>query len=94
MQNRVTRALGGVPLDRRRVLLGLAAVGGFLAVDFGAILYARGWLLDGERLTPPGFMAAFKRVYGFHPGFRRNHHLHETVFVMKCSRLNLSVVAN
>ena len=72
MQNRVTRALGGVPLDRRRVLLGLAAVGGFLAVDLGAVLYAGGWVA-GERLTPQGFMDAFKRVYGSHPGFRRNH---------------------
>jgi catalase len=73
VENRLTRRLGaGVPLDRRHVLLGLAAVGGFLAVDFGAILYAGGWL-DGERLTPRGFMDAFKRVYGSHPGFRRNH---------------------
>ena len=73
MQNRLTRTFGaGVVLDRRHVLLGLAAVGGFLAVDFGAVLYAGGWLA-GERLTPRGFMDAFKRVYGSHPGFRRNH---------------------
>jgi catalase len=73
VQNRLTRTLGaGVPLDRRRVLLGLAAVGGFLAVDLGAVLYAGGWLA-GERLTPHSFMDAFKRVNGSHPGFRRNH---------------------
>jgi catalase len=62
----------GVPIDRRRVLLGLAAVGGFLAVDFGAVLYARGWVA-GDRLTPQAFMDAFKWVNGSHPGFRRNH---------------------
>ena len=62
----------GVPIDRRRVLLGLAAAGGFLAVDLGAVLYAGGWPA-GERLTPQGFMDAFKRVNGSHPGFRRNH---------------------
>ncbi|MCW2688038.1 MAG: catalase, partial [Mycobacterium sp.] len=73
MQNRLTRTLGaGVPLDRRSVLLGLAAVGGFLAVDIGAVLYAGGWVA-GERLTPQAFMDAFKRVNGSHPGFRRNH---------------------
>ncbi len=45
MQNRLTRTFGpGAALDRRHVLLGLAAVGGFLAVDFGAVLYAGAWL--------------------------------------------------
>jgi catalase len=73
VQNKLTRTFGaGVRLDRRHVLLGLAAVGGFLAVDLGAVLFAGGWLA-GDRLTPHGFMEAFKRVYGFHPGFRRNH---------------------
>jgi catalase len=73
MQNRLTRAVsGGVSIDRRRVLLGLAAVGGFLAVDLGAVLNAGGWVA-GERLTPRAFMDAFKRVNGSHPGFRRNH---------------------
>jgi len=44
MRTRLTRAVrAGVPIDRRSVLLGLAAVGGFLAVDLGAVLYA-GWL--------------------------------------------------
>ena len=31
---------GGVPLERRRILLGMAAIGGFLAVDLGAVAYA------------------------------------------------------
>jgi catalase len=50
----------------------LAAVGGFVAVDVGALLYAGGWLA-GNRLTPHAFMDAFNRVNGSHPGFRRNH---------------------
>jgi hypothetical protein len=37
---------GGVPLARRRVLLGLAADGGFLAVDLGAVAYAGGIATD------------------------------------------------
>ncbi|MCW2655334.1 MAG: catalase [Mycobacterium sp.] len=45
--------------------------GGFLAVDLGAALYAGSWVA-GERLTPQAFMDASKRVYGSHPGFRRN----------------------
>jgi catalase len=73
MRNRLTRAIpAGVHIDRRSVLLGLAAVGGFLAVDLGAVLYAGGWVA-GERLTPRAFMDAFKRVNGSNPGFRRNH---------------------
>jgi catalase len=62
----------GVPIDRRSVLLGFSAIGGFLAVDLGAVLYAGGWMA-GERLTPQAFMDAFKRINGSHPGFRRNH---------------------
>jgi catalase len=73
MRTGLTRAVrAGVPIDRRSVLLGLTAVGGFLAVDLGAVLYAGGWVA-GERLTPRAFMDAFKRVNGSHPGFRRNH---------------------
>jgi catalase len=55
------------------VLLGVAAVGAFLAVDFGAVAYANKWIgLDGG-LTRQSFMDGFRRVYGLHPGFRRNH---------------------
>jgi catalase len=61
------------PIDRRGALLGLAAVGGFLAVDLGAVLYARGPVGSSGRLTPQAFIDAFRRVHGRHPGFRRNH---------------------
>jgi catalase len=60
-------------LNRRRMLMGIAAVGGFLVVDIGAVLYAGGWVGDGGRLTPQAFMDAFRRVNGPLPGFRRNH---------------------
>lgn len=60
-------------IDRRGVLLGVAAIGGFLAVDLGTVLYARGPIGSNGRLTPQAFIDAFRRVYGLHPGFRRNH---------------------
>ncbi len=60
-------------IDRRGVLIGLAAVGGFLAVDVGAVLYARGPLGSGGRLTPQAFVDAFHRVNGIHRGYRLNH---------------------
>ncbi|UNB50384.1 catalase family peroxidase [Mycolicibacterium sp. YH-1] len=60
-------------IDRRGVLLGIAAIGGFLAVDVGATLYARGPVGSGGRLSPQAFIDAFRHVYGSHPGFRRNH---------------------
>ncbi|RRR48661.1 catalase family peroxidase [Mycolicibacter terrae] len=61
------------PIDRRGVLVGMAAVGGFLAVDAAAVVYARGPIGSGGRLTPQGFIDAFRQVHGSHPGFRRNH---------------------
>jgi catalase len=64
---------GGVPLARRRVLLGLAAVGGFLAVDLGAVAYAGGWIGTAHRLTPDSFIRAFAWVNGKQSGFRKNH---------------------
>jgi catalase len=64
---------GGAPLDRRRVLLGLAAVGTFAVVDVGAVLYAAGWVGSGGRLTPRDFIEAFKAVNGPQVGFRKNH---------------------
>lgn len=60
-------------IDRRGALVGMAAIGGFLAVDLGAVLYARGPIGSGGRLTPQAFIDAFRRVHGSHPGFRRNH---------------------
>ena len=62
---------GSVPITRRNALLGLAAVGGFLAVDLGSIALARGWVA-GDRLTPQSFIALFKSS-GAEPGLRKNH---------------------
>ncbi|MGW4098568.1 catalase family peroxidase [Mycobacterium sp. NPDC004974] len=59
--------------SRRSVLVGIAAVGGFLAADLGAVLYARGPLGSQRRLTPQAFVDAFHRVAGIHPGYRLNH---------------------
>ncbi|HEV7422896.1 MAG TPA: catalase, partial [Mycobacterium sp.] len=64
---------GGVPLTRRRVLLGMAAIGGFLAVDLGAVAYAGGWIGTAHRLTPHIFIKAFAWVNGKQSGFRKNH---------------------
>jgi catalase len=64
---------GDATLDRRRVLLGLAAVGGFLVVDAGAVLYAAGWVGSGGRLTPQVFINGFRFVNGKQLGFRKNH---------------------
>jgi len=68
-----TPGWGGALIDRRAALLGLAAVGGFLAVDIGAVLYAGGWVGGGGRLTPQTFLDGFQQVNGTHPGFRKNH---------------------
>ena len=59
-------------LSRRSVLLGIGAVGAFLAIDLGAVAYANKWI--GPRsLTRETFMDGFRTVFGLHPGFRRNH---------------------
>lgn len=63
---------GGVPVRRRGFLLGIAAVGGFLAVDLGAVAYATGWI-GTPRLTPESFINAFAWVNGSQSGFRKNH---------------------
>jgi catalase len=55
------------------VLLGIGAVGAFLAVDIGAVAYANNWIGAGNRLTREKFLDAFRFVFGAHPGFRRNH---------------------
>ncbi|HZE17203.1 MAG TPA: catalase, partial [Mycobacterium sp.] len=59
-------------LHRRDLLRGLAAVGGSLAADFGALLYANNWV-GPARLTPQVFIDGFARVFGRHPGSRSNH---------------------
>jgi catalase len=69
----VPQSWANAPIDRRGVLLGIAAIGGFLAVDVGATLYARGPVGSNGRLSPQAFIDAFRHVYGSHPGFRRNH---------------------
>ena len=62
-----------VRLDRRSLLLGFGAVGAFLVVDLGAVAYANKWLGPRGGLTRETFMEGFRRVYGLHPGFRKNH---------------------
>jgi catalase len=58
--------------SRRDVLLGVALVGGFLAADLGAFLYANRWI-GPARLTPRVFLDGFAKVFGRQPGFRKNH---------------------
>jgi catalase len=53
-------------------MLGAAVVGGFLAVDLGALLYVNN-RIGPTRLTPQAFLDAFEEVFGRQPGFRRNH---------------------
>jgi catalase len=59
-------------LNRRRTLLGLAAVGGVVAVGVGGLAEAAGWLRP-DALTPADFADRFEQVSGLHKGFRRNH---------------------
>ncbi|HET7667476.1 MAG TPA: catalase family peroxidase [Mycobacterium sp.] len=60
-------------LNRRSVLLGIGAVGAFLAIDLGAVAYANKWIDPNAALTRQTFLDGFRKVFGFHPGFRRNH---------------------
>jgi len=60
-------------LSRRSVLLGIGAVGAFLAIDLGAVAYANKWIGPTATLTRQTFMDGFRTVFGLHPGFRRNH---------------------
>ena len=60
-------------LSRRSVLLGIGAVGAFLAIDLGAVAYANKWIGPHAALTRETFIDGFRKVFGFHPGFRRNH---------------------
>jgi catalase len=54
-------------------MLGISAVGGFLAVDLGAVAWAGGWIDTAHRLTPDAFIKAFAWVNGKQSGFRKNH---------------------
>lgn len=58
-------------VNRRSVLVGLGAVGAFLAVDLGAVAYANKWI--GSGATRKTFLDGFLSVYGRHLGFRKNH---------------------
>lgn len=59
-------------VDRRKILLGAAAVGGFLALDLGAFLFATN-AIGSRHLTPQTFVDGFRAVFGRHPGYRLNH---------------------
>jgi catalase len=71
-QSDAQSAVGRMPLNRRSVLLGLAAVGGISAVNVGAFLGAGGWFTP-DTLTTSRFADRFEQVFGKHDGFRRNH---------------------
>lgn len=58
-------------VNRRSVLVGLGAVGAFLAVDLGAVAYANKWI--GSGATRKTFLDGFLSVYGRQLGFRKNH---------------------
>jgi catalase len=63
---------GYASIRRRNLVLGAAVVGGFLAVDLGALLYVNNWI-GPARLTPHVFLEGFEKVFGRQPGFRKNH---------------------
>lgn len=50
-------------------MVGLGAVGAFLAVDLGLVAYTS-W---AGTLTRQTFLDGFRSVFGEHPGFRKNH---------------------
>lgn len=58
-------------VNRRSVLVGLGAVGAFLAVDLGAVAYANKWI--GSAAPRKTFLDGFLTVYGRQLGFRKNH---------------------
>jgi catalase len=58
-------------VNRRSVLVGLGAVGAFLAIDLGAVAYANKWIGSGS--TRKTFLDGFLTVYGRQLGFRKNH---------------------
>ena len=60
------------PVSRRRLLVGMTAVGGIGAATVGGFGFARG-ALTPEKLTPARFADRFEHVFGRQEGFRRNH---------------------
>jgi catalase len=58
-------------VNRRSVLIGLGAVGAFLAVDLGAVAYANKWI--GSESSRKTFLDGFRTVNGPQLGFRKNH---------------------
>ena len=55
------------------MLLGIGAVGAFLAVDLGGVAYANKWIGPRAGLTRQTFIDGFRTVFGSHLGFRKNH---------------------
>ena len=58
-------------VNRRSVLVGLGAVGAFLAIDLGAVAYANNWI--GSPSSRKTFLDGFRTVNGPQLGFRKNH---------------------
>jgi catalase len=63
---------GCASIRRRDLVLGGVVVGGFLAVDLGALLYVNNWI-GPARLTPQVFLDGFEKVFRRQLGFRKNH---------------------
>jgi catalase len=63
----------GVNVDRRSLLFGFGAVGAFLAIDLGAVAYANRWIGPRDGLTRQSLLDGFRRVYGPHAGYPKNH---------------------
>src|SRR5260370_19030365 len=59
-------------LGKTGLIIRLAAIGVLLAGIAGLFAYARGWLTP-RALSPASMVDTFEKVYGQHPGFRRNH---------------------
>jgi catalase len=71
-QREPSRGWRSSTVTRRSMLVGLGAVGAFLAVDLGAVAYANDWI-GGNAFTRQTFIDGFRAVFGKHPGFRSNH---------------------
>src|ERR1700757_3662881 len=59
-------------LPKTSLILRFAAIGAVLAGIAGLFAYAGGWLTP-HTLTPASMINTFQKVFGLHPGFRRNH---------------------
>ncbi len=60
------------PLSERSKLVRLAGIGVVILCVVGTFLYLGGWF-SPHKLTPARFVDGFQKVFGTHPGFRRNH---------------------